>query len=97
MIRPARRSGTDRGLREGRHAMDDALLTLLRASTHPRCNAVEVGQGRRGFAAFTRKTMISSAPADPPIVGFARTAKISGAAPPVENPEVVRAAWPITE
>ena len=35
--------------------------------------------------------MISSAPADPPIVGFARTAKISGAAPPVENPEVVRA------
>jgi regulator of RNase E activity RraA len=72
--------------------MDDALLTLLRSVDTPSvCNAVEVVQGRRGFAAFTRKTMISSAPADPPIVGYARTAKISGAAPPVEDPGVIRA------
>jgi regulator of RNase E activity RraA len=72
--------------------MDDTLLTLLRSVDTPTvCNAVEVAQGRRGFAAFTRGTMLCSAPEDPPIVGYARTAKISGLAPPTEGADIIRA------
>ncbi|MEL0132875.1 MAG: RraA family protein, partial [Rhodobiaceae bacterium] len=55
------------------------------------CNAIEVAQGKRGFNRFTRGTMHHCKPGDPAIVGFARTAKISGLAPPNEAPEVIRA------
>ena len=72
--------------------MDDTLLTLLRRVDTPTvCNAIEVAQGRRGFQAFTRGTMLCSAPEEPPIVGYAATAKISGRAPPTEDPTVIRA------
>ena len=72
--------------------MDDTLLTLLRRVDTPTvCNAIEVAQGRRGFQAFTRGTMLCSAPEEPPIVGYAATAKISGRAPPTEDPAVIRA------
>ena len=43
--------------------MDDALHTLLRAVDTPTvCNAIEVAQGKRGFNAFTRGTMLASDP-----------------------------------
>ena len=72
--------------------MDDRLLTLLRRVDTPTvCNAIEVAQGRRGFQAFTRGTMLCSAPDEPAIVGYACTAKISGRAPPTEDPGVIRA------
>lgn len=72
--------------------MDDTLLTLLRRVDTPTvCNAIEVAQGRRGFQAFTRGTMLCSAPEEPAIVGYAATAKISGRAPPTEDPAVIRA------
>jgi regulator of RNase E activity RraA len=72
--------------------MDDTLLTLLRRVDTPTvCNAIEVAQGRRGFQAFTRGTMLCSAPDEPPIVGYAATARISGCAPPTEDPAVIRA------
>lgn len=68
------------------------LLTLLRKVDTPTvCNAIEVAQGRRGFNRFTRGTMQHCKPGDPAIVGFARTAKISGIAPPMEAPDVIRA------
>ena len=68
------------------------LLALLRSVDTPTvCNAIEVAQGRRGFNRFTRGTMQHSKPGDPAIVGFARTARISGLAPPMEPPEVIRA------
>ena len=35
------------------------------------CNAIEVLQGKRGFADFKRGTMLSSAPNERPIVGYA--------------------------
>lgn len=71
--------------------MDDTLLSLLRAVDTPTvCNAIEVAQGRRGFAAFTRGTMLCSAPGEPAMVGYARTAKIAGAAPPTEDPATIR-------
>lgn len=72
--------------------MDQSLLELLRSVDTPTvCNAIEVVQGKRGFAAFTRGTMLCSAPAEPPIVGYAVTAQIAAVAPSQEPPEVIRA------
>jgi regulator of RNase E activity RraA len=69
----------------------DDLLTLLREVDTPTvCNAIEVVHGQRGFDRFTKGTMQHSKPGDPPIVGFARTAKIAGLAPSTENPAVIR-------
>ena len=68
-----------------------ALLDLLRTVDTPTvCNAIEVAQGKRGFNRFTRGTMFHCKPGAPAIVGFARTAKISGLAPPNEPQEVTR-------
>lgn len=68
------------------------LWTLLCSVDTPTvCNAIEVAQGRRGFAAFTKASMLSSAPAGPAITGFARTARIAGAKPPPEPAEVIKA------
>ena len=69
----------------------DDLLTLLREVDTPTvCNAIEVVHGQRGFDRFTKGTMQHSKPGDPPIVGFARTAKIAGLAPSTEDPAVIR-------
>ena len=68
------------------------LLELLRKVDTPTvCNAIEVAEGKRGFNRFTRGTMQHSRPGDPAIVGFARTAKIAGLAPPRESADVIRA------
>jgi regulator of RNase E activity RraA len=70
--------------------MDQTLLTLLRRVDTPTvCNAIEVVQGKRGFNAFTRGTMICTDPGKA-IVGYAVTAQIAALAPPTEAPEVIR-------
>jgi len=75
-----------------RDVISKDLLALLRKVDTPTvCNAIEVAQGKRGFNSFTRGTMQHSRPGDPATVGYARTAKISGLAPPLEPPEVIRA------
>lgn len=72
--------------------MEPELLALLRKVDTPTvCNAIEVVQGRRGFSAFTRGTMISTAPDEAPIVGYAVTARIAALAPSSEDPAVIRA------
>lgn len=72
--------------------ISNELLSLLREIDTPTvCNAIEVAQGQRGFNCFTRGTMQHSKPGDPAIVGYARTAKISGLAPPTEPKDVIRA------
>jgi len=72
--------------------MDAALHKLLTEVDTPTvCNAIEVAQGKRGFNAFTRGTMLASHPEAPAIVGYARTARIRAVAPPSEPPEVIRA------
>jgi regulator of RNase E activity RraA len=72
--------------------MDDALLALLRQVDTPTVlNAIEVVQGKRGYDGFTRGTMLASAPHEPPMVGYAVTARISGIAPPTEPAPVIRA------
>lgn len=71
--------------------MTPTLLTLLRQVDTPTvCNAIEVVQGKRGFDAFTRGTVLSSAPESGAIVGYARTAKLSAIAPSSEPSEVIR-------
>ena len=71
--------------------MTPTLLTLLHQVDTPTvCNAIEVVQGKRGFDAFTRGTVLSSAPESGAIVGYARTAKLSAIAPPSEPAEVIR-------
>lgn len=72
--------------------LSTSLLEKLRSVDTPTvCNAVEVAQGKRGFNRFTRGSMLHSKPGDPAIVGFARTARISGLAPPSEPADVIRA------
>ncbi|VCU61540.1 Acyl transferase [Tritonibacter mobilis] len=72
--------------------MTPDLLTLLRQVDTPTvCNAIEVAEGKRGFDAFTRGTLLASAPDAPAMVGYARTAKIAAVAPPTEPPEVIKA------
>ena len=72
--------------------IDEALLRKLRTVDTPTvCNAIEVAQGRRGFAGFTRGTPLCSVPDGRPIVGYARTATIRGSAPSEDSVEATRA------
>lgn len=72
--------------------MDADLHTLLTEVDTPTvCNAIEVAQGKRGFNAFTRGTMLCSAPNESAMVGYARTARIQAVAPPTETPDVIKA------
>lgn len=72
--------------------MSDSLLKLLQSVDTPTvCNAIEVAQKKRGFAAFTRQTMLASAPQLPAMVGYAQTAKIAALHPPTESPDVIKA------
>ena len=70
--------------------MDATLHKLLRTVDTPTvCNAIEVAQGKRGFAGFTRGTMLCSAPGQA-MVGYARTARIQAVNAPTEDPEVIK-------
>lgn len=71
--------------------MTPSLFAKLQSVDTPTvCNAIEVAQGKRGFDAFTRGTMLCSAPDEPAIVGYARTAKIAAVHPPTESPEAIK-------
>ena len=71
--------------------MTPSLLKLLQSVDTPTvCNAIEVAQGKRGFDQFTRGTMLCSDPDAPPMVGYAKTAKIAALQPPTEAPEVIK-------
>ncbi|MCP5075756.1 MAG: RraA family protein [Rhodobacteraceae bacterium] len=71
--------------------MDDTLLALLKKVGTPTvCNAIEVAQGKRGFNAFTRGTMLVSDP-NGIMVGYAVTAKIAAVTPPSEDAATIRA------
>ncbi len=69
----------------------DLLIRLQICDTPTVCNAIEVAQGRRGFAGFTHATMCWSGDLHTRIVGFARTAHIAGREPPSEPQDVLRA------
>ncbi|UWQ19116.1 RraA family protein [Jannaschia sp. M317] len=69
-----------------------ALIARLQTCDTPTvCNAIEVAQGRRGFSGFTHRTVQWAGDPDARIVGFARTARISGNLPPTAPTEEIRA------
>ena len=71
--------------------LDPDLLALLqRVDTPTVCNAIEVAQGRRGFDAFTRGTVLAS-DTSRAVVGYAVTAQIAAVEPPTDAPDVIRA------
>lgn len=71
--------------------MNAGLHDLLRRVDTPTvCNAIEVAEGKRGFDAFTRGTMVCSAPGQA-MVGYARTARIQAVHPPSEPADVIKA------
>ncbi len=58
------------------------LIGALTAVDTPTiCNAIEIVEGRRATSGFTRQPVVAAFPTLPPILGFARTATISAAAP----------------
>jgi regulator of RNase E activity RraA len=62
--------------------LSPALAKALSAvDTATICNAIEIVEGRRSSGGFTRRPVVAAFPDLPPIVGFARTATISAAAP----------------
>lgn len=68
----------------------DTLKILQATDTPTVCNAIEVAQGARGFANFTRKTLYASDPKAPALVGYACTAQIAAAQPPTQAPELIK-------
>lgn len=71
--------------------LSDTLWKLLKSVDTPTvCNAIEVAEGKRGFNAYTKRSVLTSNPKAPALVGFARTAKIAGAEPPKIEPYEVR-------
>ncbi len=71
--------------------MNDALLDVLRSVDTPTvCNAIEAAQGKRGFNNFTKATMITSAPKQKALVGYALTAKIAAASAPQEPADEIK-------
>lgn len=72
--------------------LTDAELDALRALDTPTvCNAIEIlAPERRGYG-YTVHPLVCSFPDLPPMVGYARTARIRAMAPPVEPAEQVAA------
>jgi len=67
-----------------------AIFEVLRAVDTPTiCNALELVMGGRRAEGFTRSQMVCANPTLPPIVGFARTARIRAASPPLASADDV--------
>jgi regulator of RNase E activity RraA len=63
---------------------------LAEVDTPTVCNAIEVAQGKRGFNNYTKGTFHTSNSKEPPIVGYARTAKIIGLKKSTRLPEEIK-------
>ena len=70
--------------------LDNILIELAKYDTPTMCNAVEAVMGTRSAVGFTKKPVVSADTLLPCIVGFAATAKIRAASPPVITPEKVQ-------
>ena len=73
-------------------AEHEAIFARLRAVDTPTvCNAIEVVEDRRGYRGFTPRALFATFPEAPPMLGYARTARIASAAPSCDPAETVRA------
>jgi regulator of RNase E activity RraA len=59
----------------------DLIAALTAVDTPTICNALEIVAGRRATDGFTRRPLVCAHPSLPPVLGYARTATIRGAAP----------------
>ena len=59
----------------------ELFLELQKFDTPTIANALEIAQGRRSISGFTRQTLIAASPRLPPIVGYAKTARIRCSTP----------------
>ncbi len=73
------------------HLADDLLALLRRTDTPTICNALEHVMGGRTAEGFTKSPVVSADPTLPPIVGFARTARIRASSPAQKPAAEVRA------
>lgn len=69
----------------------ETLAVLRRNDTPTVCNALEHVMGGRTAEGFTKWPTVCADPALPPVVGFARTAKIRASSPAQKPPGEVRA------
>lgn len=69
----------------------DLLALLRRTDTPTICNALEHVMGGRTAEGFTKTPVVSADPSLPPIVGFARTARIRASSPAQKPAAEVRA------
>ncbi|MBK8084121.1 MAG: RraA family protein [Devosia sp.] len=69
----------------------ETLALLRRTDTPTICNALEHVMGGRTAEGFTRFPVVSADPSLPPIVGYARTAKIRASSPAQKPAAEVRA------
>jgi hypothetical protein len=67
------------------------LAALRKADTPTVCNALEHVMGGRTAEGFTKTPVVCADPSLPPIVGFARTAKIRASSPAQKPAAEVRA------
>lgn len=75
--------------------MDDLgadILAALRAVDTPTiCNALELAAGGRSTQGFTTRPVVCADPGLPPVVGFARTARIRASTPSTQSAGEMRA------
>lgn len=69
---------------------EDSLAALRAVDTPTISNAIEAVEGARRGTGFTRRPVVAADPALPPMVGYARTARIRAAEPPELAPDRVR-------
>ena len=69
----------------------DTLAILRKHDTPTICNALEHAMGGRTAEGFTKSPVVCADPSLPPIVGFARTAKIRASSPAQKPAAEVRA------
>ena len=68
----------------------EILNEIGKYDTPTMCNALEAVMGSRTAVGFTKKQIVAADPKLPSIVGFASTAKIRAASPPIISPEKVQ-------
>ena len=69
--------------------LNQFIQVLSKHDTPTMCNAMDVVLGTRTAVGFTREQVVTAEDSVKPIVGFAKTAKIRAASPPLISPDRV--------
>ena len=72
------------------HKNDDLFKLLKSVDTPTVCNAIELAEGKRGFNGFSKSMFQVADVSLPPMVGYAKTARIKASEPSQEPAELVK-------